>query len=82
MLDGVDQDRFDRLRYVEIKHGRELITLIIISKLPYHALIPKNVPYRSDRNCDSKFLNLYSALAKLWFGSFFLFHFFRTMYNT
>lgn len=22
MLDGVDQDRFDRLRYVEIKHGR------------------------------------------------------------
>lgn len=23
MLDGVDQERFDRLRYVEIKHGRE-----------------------------------------------------------
>lgn len=25
MLDGVDQDRFDRLRYVEIKHGRKYI---------------------------------------------------------
>jgi hypothetical protein len=23
MLDGADQERFDRLRYVEIKHGRK-----------------------------------------------------------
>ena len=25
MLDGVEQERFDRLRYVEIKHGRKSI---------------------------------------------------------
>jgi hypothetical protein len=77
MLDGVDQDRFDRLRYVEIKHGRKLIKLIIISKSPYHVLVPENVPCKNDRNCDSKFLNLY--FAQLWF---FLFHFFRTMHDT
>ncbi|MGK3745144.1 MAG: hypothetical protein ACI90V_012005 [Bacillariaceae sp.] len=36
MLDGVDQDRFDRLRYVEIKHGRKLIKLIH----PFKTTIP------------------------------------------
>jgi hypothetical protein len=77
MLDGVDQDRFDRLRYVEIKHGRKLIKLIIISKLPYHVLVRENVPCKTT---EIAILNLYLAVANS--GSFFLFHFFRTMYNT
>ena len=29
MLDGVDQARFDRLRYVEIKHGRKFQELLL-----------------------------------------------------
>ena len=29
MLDGVDQERFDRLRYVEIKHGRIAMAAVV-----------------------------------------------------
>mgnify|MGYP006102047121 CR=1 FL=1 len=30
MLNGVDQERFDRLRYVEIKHGRKFYLFVIL----------------------------------------------------
>ena len=32
MLNGVDQERFDRLRYVEIKHGRKFYLFVILNK--------------------------------------------------
>ena len=46
MLDGVDQDRFDRLRYVEIKHGR-IAMLAVLGHIhtTFGARVPGNIDY-------------------------------------
>mmetsp|Transcript_10075 Transcript_10075/g.24456 ORF Transcript_10075/g.24456 Transcript_10075/m.24456 type:complete len:211 (-) Transcript_10075:262-894(-) len=44
MLDGVDQERFDRLRYVEIKHGR-IAMLAVLGHIhtTFGARVPGNI---------------------------------------
>ena len=44
MLDGVDQERFDRLRYVEIKHGR-IAMLAVLGHIhtAFGARVPGNI---------------------------------------
>jgi len=46
MLDGVDQDRFDRLRYVEIKHGR-ICMLAVLGHIhtAFGARVPGDIDY-------------------------------------
>eukprot|EP00537_Pseudo-nitzschia_pungens_P014545 CAMPEP_0172382190 /NCGR_PEP_ID=MMETSP1061-20121228/174_1 /TAXON_ID=37318 /ORGANISM="Pseudo-nitzschia pungens, Strain cf. pungens" /LENGTH=207 /DNA_ID=CAMNT_0013110017 /DNA_START=57 /DNA_END=680 /DNA_ORIENTATION=+ len=46
MLDGVDQERFDRLRYVEIKHGR-IAMLAVLGHIhtTFGARVPGNIDY-------------------------------------
>ncbi|KAG7351198.1 fucoxanthin chlorophyll a/c binding protein [Nitzschia inconspicua] len=46
MLDGVDQARFDRLRYVEIKHGR-IAMLAVLGHIhtTFGARIPGNIDF-------------------------------------
>jgi hypothetical protein len=48
-LNGVDQDRFDRLRYVEIKHGR-ICQLAFLGQIVTRAGIhlPGNIDYSGD----------------------------------
>jgi len=44
MLDGVEQDRFDRLRYVEVKHGR-ICMLAVLGHIhtTFGARVPGNI---------------------------------------
>mmetsp|Transcript_20639 Transcript_20639/g.42480 ORF Transcript_20639/g.42480 Transcript_20639/m.42480 type:complete len:209 (-) Transcript_20639:271-897(-) len=46
MLDGVDQERFDRLRYVEIKHGR-IAMLAVLGHIhtTFGARVPGDIDY-------------------------------------
>ena len=46
MLDGADQERFDRLRYVEIKHGR-IAMLAVLGHIhtAFGARVPGNIDY-------------------------------------
>eukprot|EP00586_Coscinodiscus_wailesii_P000684 CAMPEP_0172484710 /NCGR_PEP_ID=MMETSP1066-20121228/12278_1 /TAXON_ID=671091 /ORGANISM="Coscinodiscus wailesii, Strain CCMP2513" /LENGTH=203 /DNA_ID=CAMNT_0013249403 /DNA_START=114 /DNA_END=725 /DNA_ORIENTATION=- len=46
LLDGADQDRFDRLRYVEIKHGR-ICQLAFLGQIVtrYGVHLPGNIDY-------------------------------------
>jgi hypothetical protein len=46
MLDGVDQERFDRLRYVEIKHGR-ICMLAVLGHIhtAFGARVPGNIDF-------------------------------------
>jgi hypothetical protein len=46
MLDGADQERFDRLRYVEIKHGR-IAMLAVLGHIhtTFGARVPGNIDY-------------------------------------
>jgi len=46
MLNGVEQDRFDRLRYVEIKHGR-ICMLAVLGHIhtAFGARVPGNIDY-------------------------------------
>jgi len=46
MLDGVEQERFDRLRYVEIKHGR-IAMLAVLGHIhtSFGARVPGNIDY-------------------------------------
>merc|ERR1719287_194082 len=53
MLNGVDQERFDRLRYVEIKHGR-IAMLAVLGHIhtAFGARVPGNIDY-SGHSFDS-----------------------------
>lgn len=46
MLDGADQERFDRLRYVEIKHGR-IAMLAVLGHIhtAFGARVPGDIDY-------------------------------------
>merc|ERR1711966_548533 len=50
LLDGADQERFDRLRYVEIKHGRiSMLAFLgnIITRAGLH--LPGSIDYNGDQ---------------------------------
>jgi hypothetical protein len=61
MLDGVDQDRFDRLRYVEIKHGR-ICMLAVLGHI--HTAFGARVPGDID-NSGTSFASIKTGIAGL-----------------
>jgi hypothetical protein len=61
MLDGVDQERFDRLRYVEIKHGR-IAMLAVLGHI--HTAFGARVPGNIDQSGTS-FASIKTGIAGL-----------------
>eukprot|EP00531_Pseudo-nitzschia_arenysensis_P011375 CAMPEP_0116139390 /NCGR_PEP_ID=MMETSP0329-20121206/13290_1 /TAXON_ID=697910 /ORGANISM="Pseudo-nitzschia arenysensis, Strain B593" /LENGTH=208 /DNA_ID=CAMNT_0003634437 /DNA_START=51 /DNA_END=677 /DNA_ORIENTATION=+ len=61
MLDGVDQERFDRLRYVEIKHGR-IAMLAVLGHI--HTAFGARVPGNID-NSGTSFASIKTGIAGL-----------------